>query len=351
MEILRRAAERLLACPFEVWRTGDAVALEGLLGVSRLTGELRWRAWVHGMLSAWCARSQPFRESDDTAAGRALCMLFEETGDDAILEGALQLAGYLLSRRTINGACIFREAAPLRRPYGDAALSAEDEELLGDPGPCVLMNWLQMPLGFLIYLGSLTGRRDLVEFAAEQALAQLAVLQDDSGLIWHFWLEKTGRRYGLGWGRGQAWSLLGLIDLLEWFPHDDMRRDRISEATRRLAEALREHQLPDGGWRSVVVDDASPVESSTACYAVAAYRRGVELGILEAAFEEAATRAWSHILDKVTADGVMHGVSGNIGASTVESHYSNAPLDLVVPWGQGALLLAVAALGEASVEA
>jgi unsaturated rhamnogalacturonyl hydrolase len=47
------------------------------------------------------------------------------------------------------------------------------------------------------------------------------VLQDESGLFWHFWLERTQARYGFAWSRGQGWALLGLLDL-----HDGARARR-----------------------------------------------------------------------------------------------------------------------------
>src|SRR5689334_20525390 len=97
-ELVERAAGHLLVYPYEVWRTGDAVALEALLAVSRLLGEEHWATWVHGFLKAWSARSQPFRESDDTAAGRPLCMTIEQTGDPAILQSAVALAEYFVAR-------------------------------------------------------------------------------------------------------------------------------------------------------------------------------------------------------------------------------------------------------------
>jgi rhamnogalacturonyl hydrolase YesR len=344
-EVLRRAAVTLTAFPFDVWRTGDAVGLEGLISFSELANEAEWRAWAHGFLKAWAARSQPFRESDDTAAGRAMCLVFEQTGDEVILDGAVRLAGYLMARRTIDGACVFREAAPLRRPYGGFALAPADERLLEDPGPCVLMNWLQMPLGFLSYLGHLTSDAALSNFAAEQALAQLGVLQDESGLLWHLWLERTGERYGLGWGRGQAWSLLGLLDVLEFLPALHQNRSALCGATETLAGAIADRQLADGGWAAVIVDAASPVEASTAALATAAFVKGVHIGVLGKDYLQSARRAWWSVCQRVSDDGVLRDVSGNIGASTLEAHYSNCPLGVVASWGQGPLLLAASAIG------
>lgn len=331
--------------PYSIWRTGDAVAFEALLSLSAVLGEAKWGTWVAGALKVWSARALPFQESDDTAAGRAMCMTIESEGDHTLLERAMELGRYLMSRRQIEGACVFREVAPLRSPFGDVALGAKDAQLLLDPGPCILMNWLQMPLGFLAYLGEVTTQPQIVDFAADQALAQLRLLQDDDGLLWHVWLEKTRRRYGLGWGRGQAWSLLGLLDLLEYLPRDHSRFSQIAESTRRLASAIASRQLSDGGWPAVLVDEASPVETSTACFAVAAFKKGMRLGVLAESYVEPTQRAWAHALSRWRDDGVLTGVSGNIGASTVQQHYSNAPLDVVVPWGQGPLLLAAISMG------
>jgi rhamnogalacturonyl hydrolase YesR len=338
--LLRRAANHLRTYPYAMWSTGDAIAFEAMLDVSIALHEPEWRAWVHGALKAWRACSQPFRESDDTAAGRAMCMIFELVGDDAILDSAIELAQHLMTRRQVEGACVFREVAPLRQPFGSLILAERDRELLHDPGPCVLMNWLQMPLGFLAYLGSLTAQSEMVDFAAHQALAQLQLLQDDSGLLWHFWLERTRSRHGLGWGRGQVWSLLGLMDLLEFLPVHHQCSAPIADRARRLASAIASHQLPEGGWPAVLVDTTSPIEASTACFAVASFSKGVHLSILDDRYQEHADRAWHHIQVRLRSDGVLQGVSGNIGASTLEGHYAGAPLDAIVPWGQGALIIA-----------
>ena len=49
----------------------------------------------------------------------------------------------------------------------------------------------------------------------------------------------------------------------------------------------------------------------------------------------------------VGEDGVLAGVSANVWACTVPSHYQHVPRGAVVPWGQGPLLIAAAAVDRA----
>jgi unsaturated rhamnogalacturonyl hydrolase len=297
-------------------------------------------AWAHGAVVAWAARREPFRELDNTAPGHVMCLLVEQTHDERITRAARELAAFLAGRRRLEGAFVSFERAPLRRPYGDARLSREDEALLADPGAGVFVDCLHFDPPFFAHLGSLTRDDALIDLAAEQALAHLRLLQDESGLVWHFWLERTSSRYGYGWARGQGWALLGLIDLLAYLPHGHPARAELHTALVRLADALAACQETDGGWPAVADDPDSGPESSTAAFASAGFAEAARRGLLEPRFRERAEAAWEHAWSRVEEDGRLAGVSDAVWASTVHSHYANVPTGLVVPWGQGPLLLA-----------
>jgi unsaturated rhamnogalacturonyl hydrolase len=340
-ERLHRSAGLLVRYPFEFWHYGDSIGFEGLLAASELLGEPQYEGFVHGALRAWAARREPFRELDNTTPGHAICLTYERTGDEAILEGARALASFLASRRRVEGAFVSFERVPLRRPYSGEPLSSEEEALLDAPGAGVFVDCLHFDPPFFAHLGRLTGDDRLLELAVEQALAHLRLLQDESGLVWHFWLERTRERYGYGWARGQGWVLLGLLDVLQHVEHDEIRSAFLS-----LAEALASLQQPDGGWPSVAHDPASGHESSTAAFAAAGFAAGVERGLLPDAFRERARAAWEHVRVRVRDDGALAGVSAAVWASTRASHYPRVPTGFVVPWGQGALLLAANRLSE-----
>ena len=339
---LRAAGDLLLTYPFRVWHYGESVGLEGLLRLGALLDEPRYDAWVHGLLRGWAARRRPFAEIDNTLPGKVLCELADRHGDDLLLEAALDAAGHLASRRMLRGVALAFEEAPLRIPFGGEPLAPTDGALIADPGPGVFVDPLHFDPPFLVQLGVLSGSAELTDAGAKQAQALVDLLQDRSGVFWHFFLERSGERYGLGWGRGQGWALLGLVDVLEGLSASHPLRESLRGALARLADALRASQRDDGSWYAVISDPDSGPESSTAAFVAAGLSRAVVEGLLGAEYLEPARSAWAATARRVRPDGVLDGVSANVWACTVPSHYANVPLGAVVPWGQGPLLLAAA---------
>jgi unsaturated rhamnogalacturonyl hydrolase len=269
-----------------------------------------------------------------------MCLAFERTSDESILESARELAGFLTRRPTLEGAFVSFGEAPLRKPHGGEMLSADEERLRRSPGPGVFVDCLHFDPPFFAHLGALSDDRSLVDAAAEQGLAYTRLLQDETGLFWHFWLERTRTRYGFGWGRGQGWALLGLLDLLAYLPPHHPARDDLAASVGRLAEALLPLQEPDGGWPAVAHDPASGSESSTAAFMAAGFAEGARTGLLGAEFLEPARRAWDYAWSRVDESGTLTDVSAAVWASTASSHYVHVPRGFMVPWGQGPLLLA-----------
>ena len=341
-ERLGAAADLLLDYPFRVWHYGESVGLEGLLCAARLTARAELEGWVHGLVRGWAARRRPFAEIDNTLPGKVLCELAERHGDELLLEAALDAAEHLGTRRRLHGVALPFERAPLREPFGGAPLDAAGRALLADPGPGIFVDPLHFDPPFMVHLGALTGSPDLVDAGAAQAVALVELLQDDSGAFWHFFLERTGSRYGLGWGRGQGWALLGLVDVLECLPGAHPGREPLVSALIRLADALCATQSDDGSWFAVISDPGSGPESSTAAFAAAGLARAVAQGSLPPGYLDAARLAWSSTAAGVAANGALEGVSANVWACTAPWHYANVPLGAIVPWGQGPLLLAAA---------
>jgi unsaturated rhamnogalacturonyl hydrolase len=344
-ERLRRAAERLSSYPFEFWHYGDSIGLEGLVAASDALGDDAFVGWVYGALKSWSARRRPFVELDNTAAGHAMCTIVERTSDEAILEAASELADYLRSRPRLEGAFVSFSEAPLRTPHGGEELDADSLALLRDPGPGVFIDCLHFDPPFFAHLGSLRNERGLVDEAAAQALTYVRLLQDESGLFWHFWLERTRQRYGLAWSRGQGWALLGLVDLLRYLPDDHSTREELTGALVALASALFNRQEETGGWTAVAGDPSSGVEASTSAFVAAGFAAGVQQGLLGQEFEVSARRAWDDAWSQVDDDGMLANVSAAVWASTAQSHYVHVPRGFLVPWGQGPLLVAALRIG------
>jgi unsaturated rhamnogalacturonyl hydrolase len=342
---LRRAAGLLLDYPYQGWFYGDSIGFEGLLAATELFGDDRYETFAHAFILGWATRAEPYREMDNTVAGRALCVLAERTGDARLLEAGKGVAEYLRSRPTIgDGAWVSFADAPLREPYGGAQLAPAEIALMSDTGPGVYLDCLHFDPPFFVHLGRLLGDTELVDAGAAQALAYVSMLQDrDSGLFRHFWLEQTQRAYIPGWGRGQGWALLGLLDVLEELPRSHAAWAPLSEAMLRLAAALAATQRSDGSWWAMVHEPESGNESSTAAFMAAGFHQGVEHGWLEReTYLPRAERAWQAALAAVADDGELTDVSAAVWSSTSQSHYHHVPRGFVVPWGQGPLLQAAA---------
>jgi unsaturated rhamnogalacturonyl hydrolase len=345
IRLLARAADLLVAYPFSCWHYGDSVGFEGLLAATEALGNPLYGAFAHGFMRAWAARAAPYRELDNTAPGHAMCLIFGQTGDQLLLTAAEQLARFLMERQTIAGVYTAFERAPLIEPYDGSVLEANERELLADPGPGVFVDCMHFDPPFLVHLGALANDSSLVDAGAEQALRAVKLLQDpDTGVFHHFYLARTGGRYGYGWSRGQGWALLGLLDVLERLPYGHEAAAPLTSSLRALAGALAATQDCSGHWPALIDEPDAFLETSASLFVAAGFARGVRLGLLEPELLAVAERAYAVGLGALDEDGVVTGVSKAVWASTARGHYLAVPTGEPVPWGQGPLLLAAAEL-------
>ncbi|PIV72925.1 MAG: hypothetical protein COW55_14890 [Rhodobacteraceae bacterium CG17_big_fil_post_rev_8_21_14_2_50_65_11] len=344
--LVRAVADRLVEHEFQCWFYGDSIGFEGLLAASDALGDPCYLTFCHGFARAWATRRRPFQPDDNTAPGHVMSDLVERTGDRVLGEGLLDLAVHLKARRHVGGVSITFEDTlrSLQQPYGNAVLSASDQALMHDPGAGVWLDCMHFDPPFFAHLA----RRRPDDGWAEAAVAELLgardlLLDEASGFYRHYWLERTGRAHIDGWGRGQGWALLGLLDVAILAPGTPGSDAIVAEAL-RLARRMVETQQPDGHWHAMVHELRSGPESSTSAFMATAFYRGMSAGLLpEEDFAEPADRAWRAMRDRLDTRGNLLGVSAAVMSALVEEHYWHVPLDRIVPWGQGPVLTAEAA--------
>lgn len=338
---LRAVAETLTSLPYEAWRFGDSVAFDGLVEASAALGTDEYLAFARGFARGWFATTVNFKPLDCTAPGAALCAVAHASADALLAAGLVDLATYLVARRKVQGIYETWARSPLREPYGKEELNAEEQDLLSNPGPGVFLDCLHFDPPFFARLSRLTGDDRWAAEAIDQALRYVDVLQDkETGLFHHFFLERSGRTYIPGWGRGQGWALLGLLDVFESLPDTP---DALADAVRALIHAMLLTQREDGHWDAVVGNAASSMESSTAAFMAFGFRRALRAGLVSYnGIAAAADRADTAVRNSLGADGRLADVSVAVWASTRPSHYAAVPRGVSVPWGQGpaALMLA-----------
>ncbi len=344
--VLEQAGRTLERLTRTTWSFGDSVGVEGLLAASDALGDERYAAFARGLVRGWATRRHPFVRLDCTAPGKAMVELARRWDDPIILEAAIDLAAYLRSRPELDGVYATWEHSPLQHPWGPATLAPVEVALLADPPAGVFVDCLHFDPPFFTALGRLTGDADLIADGVRQALGYVRLLQAGDGLFDHFVLDAAATTYGPGWGRGQGWALLGLLDVLDVIDDAEPGRAELVDATRRLIDAMRRTQRDDGGWFAVVDDPASGDEHSTAAFMADGFARAVVGGVVaeheQVAVLSAARAALESALAATDADGQLTSVSAAVNACTEPSHYVHVPRGFVVPWGQGPLALAIA---------
>lgn len=201
---------------------------------------------------------------------------------------------------------------------------------------------------FLLRLGEQRRDRDLVAEGIAQVLAHAEVLQADNGLFVHG--SHHGEAIPCHWGRANAWAALALVEALE-IDRELVDADSRDELRHRLDEqlsALTRTQPEHGIW-DVLVDGhpetAGIIETSAAAGIAAAMLRSVPL----LGTDRYAAPGWlalRGVLGQVD-DGTLTRVSAGTVLQLIPFGYSVIRDDRPQPWGQGLLLLALAAAGDA----
>lgn len=339
--LLNKAAPQLTELEYETWNFGDSTGFEAMLRASEALGRPELEQFAYGFFRAWATRAEPFERLDCTAPGLAIVLAAEASGNAALLAEAVRLATYLISRPTLHGVYETWERSPLMEPYGGAVLPDDEKILLDASPPGIFVDCLHFDPPFFAGLARVTGDEAWAKEALTQARGYIATLQQDSGLFDHFALRGVpGRTFGPGWGRGQGWALLGMLDVIEQLElgsdHD------ISRAAVALIDQMVTLQRPDGHWAVVITDPDSGDEPSTAAFMAAGFLRAHRMGLITGeGYLQSVDKALDALGRDVDDQGLLAGVSRAVMACTTSSHYAHVPRGFNVPWGQGPLVLAL----------
>ena len=213
---------------------------------------------------------------------------------------------------------------------------------------------------FLLRVGNIMDRQELVQEAVDQWLSHAELLQDtNTGLFVHG--TNSGARIDCFWGRANAWTALAGADLLAL----GGAAERLGEVRERLDRQL--HTLarlqPEHGVWDVLVDGQVEVrgvlETSAAAGIGAAMLRADALTATTDAgltrtpdqaaprtpLREAGERAVLGALAYIQ-DGTLTRVSAGTVLQLIPFGYSVIRDDRIQPWGQGLALEAIAAWRE-----
>jgi len=251
-----------------------------------------------------------------------LVMLYRRVGDRSYLSAAVSLADDVGRRapRSGDGAIYMHPLAP---------------QAFVDSVYFIVPGWLS--------LAEATGDERFREEAVLQLEAHMDRLRDDSGLFFHAWDERAGRRSPCLWARGNGWMAMTLATICETRPEDDPLRARAVSLLRALIAALVPLQEAGGLWHTVLDDPSTYLESSAAAAFALAIAKGIRCGVLSPELRPVAARAWEAAQGYVSPAGDFTGVSGGTLPGDA-AHYNSIPVGSE-RFGTGIFLLAGAELG------
>jgi len=342
IQLLEKVGQSLLKMPYSTWNFGDSTGFEGILESGRVLKDPQYLAFAHGWMRSWATRAEPYRRLDCTAPGMAMVQVAEETRDDVLLAALIPLARYLMSRPIDRGIFDTWESLCLIPPYGGEELPLREAELLANPPAGTCVDCLHFDPPFFTALGKATNNSEFTEVGVNQALAYIAALQSDTGIFDHFFLRDEPGTFGPAWGRGQGWSMLGMLDVLKNISTHHPARAAITDAVLKQIHAMVELQRPDGRWWCVLDSPRSGEEGSTAAFMAAGFARAIKLGIMsDTQLRPAFLAALGGAIADVDENGYLKNVTAAVMASTRKSHYEFTPRGFLVPWGQGPLAMAI----------
>jgi len=319
--LLGTVARRTMAWPFQMWGFGEAIALRGLLAASRALGDPGLAAFVARLLRQYAARRDVgAAPADHVAPGRELVELYQQTGDEPLLNAARRLA-------TLHASFPSNTAgARLHRPD----LSGFRRQIWVD---C-----MDNEAPFLVRLGAVTGEAWYIDRGVDEIAAYARLLQDDeTGLFQHGYEEPCGRN-GQVWARGNGWALMGLVETLRLTPPDHARRAELTARFDRVCAGLARQQHASGLWHTIVDGPDTYLESTLATMIATAVPDAAAAGLIDPdRYREMAARARRAVLTLIDADGALRLVTE---ATPIAERAMYATRRFgVYPWGQGPLLL------------
>jgi len=321
--LLHQTAQRTMDYDYTIWFWGDAIALDGLIEAAQLLGKTEPQDFCLRYFRRWA--KQELGWNDHLTPGYALLRLYQITQDPSLLAAAQKLADFLLNEvpRTKDGAPLYRPDQPMYRHT-------------------IWVDTIYHVPPFYALLASISAETRYFDEALREWHGHVRWLSSEHGAFLAHAVD-TGNKLikGYGWGRGNGWAVLGMVDTLELLPKDHPGYASALADFRRLCAALLPLQDSSGFWRTLLHDREAYLEASTAAFFGATFAKGVRLGLLDAPYAEAAGKAWAAVQSRLLEDGSFVGVSACTWAGTapVDSAmmYKTLPTEVNV-WGQGSAL-------------
>ncbi len=156
----------------------------------------------------------------------------------------------------------------------------------------VWLDGLYMISPLLAHYAARFDKPELFDAVALQITNMYENMQNDEGLLLHGWCEDKSAKWAKGdkglsetvWARACGWVVTAIADILDYFPKNHNKYNRIVETQNKLLSAISKYQDSDGLWHQVLdkpENADNPQESSASCLFLYAAAKGMRGGYVE----------------------------------------------------------------------
>ena len=307
----------------ETWEWPQGVALYSLFKYDQVTGEGIYLDFIRDWYPKRLAEGFPARNVNTTAPLLTMAHLYELTGKKEYLEICSAWAEWVMKEmpRTQEGGL-----------QHITAIEVNKEQLWVDT--------LFMTVLFLAKMGRILKSEAYIEEAIYQFLLHIKYLYDPAtGLWFHGWTFQDRNHFaGAHWARGNCWFTAGVVELIEILNLEGAQRRFLLNTLEAQVNKLTELQDKSGGWRTLLDDPDSYLETSATAGFAYGILKAVRLGYLDSKYEKAGQKAADAVLADIDPDGTVQGVSYGTAMGRDMEHYKQIKI-CPTAYGQGMTFL------------
>jgi len=277
------------------WTYDQGVVLKGMEGLWYKTGDAKYFYYIQHCMDYFVndqGEIKSYKQTDfnidNVLTGRALILLYNVTGKEKYYKAAVNLREQLkIQPRTSDGGFWHKKIYPNQMWL--------DGLYMGEPFYTLFADSFNEPEAF----NDIAHQFILMENHSRDA---------KTGLMYHGWDETKSQKWanpatGVSphfWARAMGWYGMALVDVLEYFPANNNKRDSLIAIMKRFANAVKSVQDPKSGvWYDILnmpTAKGNYLESSASSMFVYAIAKAVRLGYLDASYLSIAKKGYDGML-------------------------------------------------------
>jgi len=277
------------------WNYEEGVLLHAIWKVWQKTSDRKYFDYVKKSIDYYITKDGKIKtydlkkfRLDDIASGRVVLELYKATKEHRYREAAMLLRRQLEEQpRTKEGGFWHKKIYP-DQMWLDGLYMAE-------PFYAKFAEMFNEPL-------------DYEDIARQFILMAEHARDSNTGLFYHGWDASKSEKWAdpqtgdspTFWGRAMGWYMMGLVDVLDYFPRNNPERGKLVEIFKRLSSSLLKYQDKRTKLWYQVVDKKGEkgnyLESSASSMFAYAFAKGANEGYLPKKYLDAAEAAFAGLI-------------------------------------------------------